>query len=205
MDPADLPPDLWRRSPLDTFGPVLRAAARHLRKSAGAAIFLTGQRPTRLFFVASGEAVMSRTDRHGRSLVLQRASGGFLAEASLSSARYHCDAHSRTAAELVAFPVELLRRAIDTDARTRWAWIAMLAGEIRRQRANAERLALKSVRERLLHRLLTEGEDGRFVLRTTRKELAAELGVTHEALYRTIGALVRAGELIDDGTSLTLR
>jgi CRP-like cAMP-binding protein len=205
IDRSDPAPAPWHLPPLDTFGPELRAAARRLRKPAGATIFLTGQRPTRLFFVASGEAVMSRTDRHGRSLVLQRASDGFLAEASLSSARYHCDAHSRTATELVAFPVDLLRRAIDRDAAIRWAWIAMLAGEIRRQRANAERLALKSVRERLLHRLLTEGEDGRFALRTTRKELAAELGVTHEALYRTIATLVRTGELVDDGTSLTLR
>ncbi len=205
MDPSDPARDLWRLSPLDTFGPALRAAARGFRKPAGAAVFLTGQRPTRLFFVAAGEAVMSRTDRHGRSLVLQRASGGFLAEASLSSARYHCDAYSRTATELVAFPVDLLRRAIDTDARTRWAWIAMLAGEIRRQRANVERMSLKSVRERLIHWLLTEGEGGSFALRTTRKELAAELGVTHEALYRTIAALVRTGELADEGTALTLR
>jgi CRP-like cAMP-binding protein len=205
MDASDPALDLWRLPPLDTFGPALRAAARRFRKPAGAAIFLTGQRPTRLFFVAAGEAVMSRTDRHGRSLVLQRASGGFLAEASLSSARYHCDAYSRTATALVAFPVDLLRRAIDTDARTRWAWIAMLAGEIRRQRANVERMSLKSVRERLVHWLLTEGEGGRFALRTTRKELAAELGVTHEALYRTIAALVRTGELVDEGGSLTLR
>jgi CRP-like cAMP-binding protein len=204
MDPSRPAPDLWRLPPLDTFGPELRAAARTVRKPAGGSIFLTGQRPTRLFFVASGEAVMSRTDRHGRSLVLQRASGGFLAEASLSSARYHCDAYSRTATELVAFPVDLLRRAIDSDAATRWAWITMLAGEIRRQRANVERMALKSVRERLLHRLLTDGENGRFALRTTRKELAAELGVTHEALYRTIGALVRAGELADLGDALTV-
>jgi CRP-like cAMP-binding protein len=198
-------PDLWRLPPLNTFGPELRAAARRLSEPAGARIFLTGQRPSRLYFVASGEAVMSRTDRRGGTLVLQRASGGFLAEASLSSARYHCDAYARSDVELVAFPVELLRRAIDTDARVRWAWVAMLSAEIRRQRAGVERMALKSVRERLFHWLLTEGTDGRYALRTTRKELAAELGVTHEALYRTLAALVRAGELADEGHALQLR
>jgi CRP-like cAMP-binding protein len=148
---------------------------------------------------------MSRTDRRGRVLVLQRASGGFLAEASLSSPRYHCDAFARTDAELIAFPVEALRRAIDADARVRWAWIAMLAGEIRRQRAAVERLALRSVRERLLHWVLTEGAGGRIALRTTRKELAAELGVTHEALYRTLSALTRAGELVDEGDALRVK
>jgi CRP-like cAMP-binding protein len=197
--------DPWRQPPLDAFGPSLRAAARPTSKEAGASIFLTGQRPQSLFFVASGEAVMSRTDRRGRTLVLQRASGGFLAEASLSSSRYHCDGFARTDCELLAFPVAALRTAIDTDARVRWAWIGMLAGEIRRQRAGAERLALKSVRERLLHWLLTEGTDGRVALRTTRKELAAELGVTHEALYRTLAALARAGELVDEGDALRLK
>jgi CRP-like cAMP-binding protein len=176
-----------------------------MRKPPGAAIFLAGQRPTWLFFVASGEAALSRTDRNGRSLVLRRVSRGFLAEASLSSARYHCDAHSLAATELIAFPVTAVRRAIDSDAEVRWSWIGMLAAEIRRQRDSAERLSLKSVRERLLHWLLTEGEDGRFVFRTSRKALAAELGVTHEALYRTIAALVRSGELSDDGKSLRLR
>jgi CRP-like cAMP-binding protein len=197
--------DPWRAPPLDTFGPELRTAARPLAKRAGASIFLTGQRPVRLYFVATGEAVMSRTDRRGRVLVLQRAARGFLAEASLQSARYHCDGFARTDVELIAFPVEMLRRAIDSDARTRWAWIGMLAGEIRRQRAAVERLALRSVRERLLHWMLTEGDGGRIALRTTRKELAAELGVTHEALYRTLAALARAGELVDEGDALRLK
>jgi CRP-like cAMP-binding protein len=204
VDRAETASDPWRLPPLDTFGAELRAAARRLRKPAGASIFLTGQRPARLYFVATGEAVMSRTDRQGRTLVLQRAAGCFLAEASLSSARYHCDAYSRTATELVAFPVDLLRRAIDTDARTRWAWIGMLSGEIRRQRASVERMALRSVRDRLVHWLMTEGDGGRFALRATRKELAAELGVTHEALYRTIAAMVREGELADEGDALAL-
>jgi len=196
---------IWRLPPLDTFGPALRAAARRHRKPAGAAVFRTGQRPSSLYFVASGEAVMSRTDRHGRALVLQRAATEFLAEASLSSARYHCDAFCRTPAELVAFPIALLRQAIDADAGVRWAWIRMLSGEIRRLRAGVERMALKSVRERLSHWILTEGEDGSYTLRGSRKELASELGVTHEALYRCIAALVREGELLDAGGSLSLR
>jgi CRP-like cAMP-binding protein len=72
-------------------------------------------------------------------------------------------------------------------------------------RGAVERLALRSVRERLLHWVLAEGAGGRIALRTTRKELAAELGVTHEALYRTLAALARAGELVDEGDALRLK
>ena len=43
---------------------------------------------------------------------------------------------------------------------------------------------------------LNVGADGRTVsLRGTLKELAAELGLTHEALYRTLAALERSGEI----------
>ena len=185
----------WRHAPLDAFGAELRRAARTMTRSGGERIFLAGQRPASLYFVASGEAVMSRTDQRGRTLVLQRASGGFLAEASLSSPRYHCDAFARSDCRLLSFPVPALRRAIDSDAGTRWSWIGMLSSEIRRQRVVAERLALKSVRERVLHWLLSEGGEGRRRIATTRKELAAELGVTHEALYRCLAAMVRDGEI----------
>jgi CRP-like cAMP-binding protein len=40
------------------------------------------------------------------------------------------------------------------------------------------------------------GADGRTVdLPGTLKDLAAELGLTHEALYRTLAALERSGEI----------
>ena len=79
----------------------------------------------------------------------------------------------------------------------------MLAAEVRRQRSNVERMALKSVRGRLLHFLAIEGERGKIHLRGTKRELAADLGISHEALYRTIAALKREGALAEDRGSLS--
>jgi len=43
---------------------------------------------------------------------------------------------------------------------------------------------------------LNVGADGRTVeLRGTVKDLAEEIGLTHEALYRTLAALERSGEI----------
>lgn len=76
---------------LRKLGGELLASATVLAKPAGATLFRAGQKPLSMFYVQRGEAVMQRVTPRGESLVLQRASGGFIAEASLSSARYHCD------------------------------------------------------------------------------------------------------------------
>ena len=205
MNPADATTQAWHREPLRSFDPALRAVAQRVDKQAGEPVFAAGQRPARLYCVVAGEVVMGRYDRAGRHLALQRARDGLLAEASLRSERYHCDAHAVGPACLLAFPLRALRQAIDAHAPTRWAWIAMLSSEIRRQRSLAERLTLKTVRERLLHLLVSQPEPGVLRLTATRKDLAAQLGVSHEALYRAISALVKQGLLRADGDMLALR
>jgi len=67
-------------------------------------------------------------------------------------------------------------------------------GEVHRAAGASDSRAernIRSARERLLHHLaLAAGPDGRTVeLPGSVVDLAAELGLTHEALYRTIAAL----------------
>ena len=68
----------------------------------------------------------------------------------------------------------------------------MLNQEVRRLRLHCERLSMKSVKDRVLHLINTEGQNGSYTASTGLKSLAGELGVTHEALYRTLAALVNA-------------
>jgi CRP/FNR family transcriptional regulator, dissimilatory nitrate respiration regulator len=187
------------------FDKRLRAAARVLQRPAGAALFRTGERPAWMFYVRRGEAQMQRVTSSGTPVPLQRASRGFLAEASLTSKRYHCDAVCRIDCELLAFPLRALREAIDNDERTRWAWIGLLSAQSRQQRARIERLTLKTIRERLQHLLLSEGTDRGYEWPGTRMELAAELGVTPEAMYRALAALQAEGTLSIRGAQLRWR
>jgi CRP/FNR family transcriptional regulator, dissimilatory nitrate respiration regulator len=201
---AGMPATAWLVPPLADFDPALQALTQTRRLAMGEPLFLQGQTPHHLYYVVSGAVAMARCDRAGRQLVLQRATSGFLAEASLCSSSYHCDAHASVDSQVLALPLEGLRRAIDQHAGTRWAWIRMLAGEIRRQRAQSERLSLKTVRERVLHLLVTQGEGGCIELPGSRKALAEQLGVSHEALYRSLGMLIHDGELLDQGKRLCL-
>jgi CRP-like cAMP-binding protein len=56
-----------------------------------------------------------------------------------------------------------------------------------------------------MHLLLTEGQDGSYDWPGTRMELAAELGVTGEALYRALPSLQKKGILSVQGSRLCWR
>jgi CRP/FNR family transcriptional regulator, dissimilatory nitrate respiration regulator len=191
---------------LSGFSQELLAGADALRRAAGTVLFRSGQRPAWMYYVGTGEALMQRITPAGAPVVLQRASRGFIAEASLASERYHCEGVCRTDCELLAFPLTALRAAIDSDAGTRWAWIGLLSAQARQQRARIERQSLKTIRQRLEHLILAEGS-GRAGYRVpgTKIQLAAELGVTPEALYRCLGALQAEGKLSIHGGRLAWR
>ena len=170
----------------------------------GAYLFKTGQKPRHMFFIAQGEVVLERLGLSGETVILQRTRQGFLGEASLQSARYHCDGKVVTQAQITAIPVQDIRAALETDPAFAMRWIGMLNKEVRRLRMQCERLSIHRVQDRLLHLVETEGREGKISLGAGLKSLAGELGVTHEALYRCVAELEKKGQLARDGGTLTL-
>lgn len=158
-------------------------------------VFLTGSMPVWMFYVIAGEVTLERTGMHGESVVLQRTRQGFISEASLKVSRYHCDAIAITDTHVIKVPVKALTYALDLDPAFASRWISMLNSEVRRLRLRLERMNMKSIRDRLIHLIETEGNDGLFPIPSGLKTLAGELGVTHEALYRTIATLRTQGVL----------
>lgn len=152
----------------------------------GAPLFDTGDRPAFMYFVASGEVVLERIGVQGDAVVLQRTRHGFVGEASLQSARYHCDGKVIATSEITQVPVHEIRAALEDDPAFASRWIGMLNREVKRLRLQCERLSLHRVQDRLLHLLETEARQGKYPLGSGLKSLAAELGVTHEALYRCV-------------------
>lgn len=166
-----------------------------LSSEKGKRIFILGKKPVQMFYVATGEVVLQRVGTQGDNLVLQRARNCFVAEASLQSASYHCDAMVTVAGEIVAIPIKPFRNALLADPEFSMRWIRMLNKELKRMRTQCERLSLKGVRERLLHLIESEGHNGRLTSGVSLKSIALELGVTHEALYRTIAEMEKKGVL----------
>ena len=192
------------RSPLLAALPEpARRLARQLELAKGARLFMSGDRPAAMYFVLSGEMHLVRHGRNGAEIVLQRARDGCLAEASLDHAAYHCDAVATAPSRVLALPMEPFRAAL-ADEVFRARWMAHLARELRRVRTQAERMSLKSAEDRILHYIALEGEDGVLRLTRSRKDWAADLGLTHEALYRTLARMARTGRIRLDGPLIAL-
>jgi CRP-like cAMP-binding protein len=166
-------------------------------------LFHQGKRPEYMFFIVSGEAVLTRTSSHGESTILQRCKGGFVSEASLLVDAYHCDAIATHNGQAITLPIKSLRDAL-TDGKFSLKWVQLLSKEIMRLRTQSERLGLKDIRSKLIHLIETEGKNGVLTLQSDFKSMASEIGVTHEALYRVIATLETEGILKKSSQSLQL-
>ncbi len=191
--------------------PLLRVMPDALRRvavlhhfNAGETLFRRGERPKVVLCVLDGEIRLVRHSPAGAEIVVQRSRGGFVAEASFEAKVYHCDIVTAEKGRLLLFPLPLFRAALDGDRWFNRAWIGLLAREVRRLRAQCERLSLNSAAERILHYLEAEGDQGTITLTQSRKAWAAELGLSHEVVYRTLRKLQDAGTLVVDGDRLTL-
>jgi CRP-like cAMP-binding protein len=184
MENIVLPPSLKALLP-----PQIHNLCSGARYKKNERLFITDKSPEWMFYVVTGEVTLERTGLQGESVVLQRTRLGFVSEASLKTAKYHCDALAISETNVIKVPIKALAAALDRDPDFASRWISMLNTEIKRLRLHCERLSMKSVRDRVLHLIHTEGKNGRFPVNTGLKSLAGELGVTHEALYRTLAAL----------------
>lgn len=176
----------------------VRAAAIDRKLKSGEALFRLGDKTTGLCEIVAGRVRLARVDRSGHEIVLHVASPGeTIAEASLFSPTYHCDAIASTNATVRVYPKREVLAAFDRDPKAAQAFSATLARQVMNLRTRIEQRNIRSARERVRHYLvLNAGADQRTVeLHGTIKDIAAELGLTHEALYRTLAALERAGEV----------
>lgn len=172
--------------------PTFHAQCEGARFLKNERIFLTGSKPEWMFYVVTGEVTLERTGLKGEPVVLQRTRQGFVSEASLKVARYHCDALAIIDTTVLKIPIQALSTELDRDPAFASRWIGMLNGEVRRLRLHCERLSMKSAKDRVLHLINTEGKNGAYSATTGLKSLAGELGITHEALYRTLASLEKA-------------
>jgi CRP/FNR family transcriptional regulator, dissimilatory nitrate respiration regulator len=186
---------------------AVRAAAVDRKLKAGEALFRLGDKTAGLCEVVSGRVRLARVDRLGHETILHVAGPGeTLAEASLFSVTYHCDAVASTSATVRIYPKRAVLAAFDKDPKAAQAFTATLARQVMSLRTRIEQRNIRSARERVRHYLvLNAGADGRTVdLRGTLKDISAEIGLTHEVLYRTLAALERTGEIKRNRGKITL-
>lgn len=153
--------------------------------SAGESLFLSGDEVTFVYRVCSGRVALNRTTPQGTVLLLQTAMpGDILAEASAYSARYHCDATALEPCTVEAVSKADFARALASARDLAEAWERRLAHAVQDARMKSEIRTLRTVSERLSAWLSANG--GSLPPKGRWQELAGELGVSREALYREL-------------------
>lgn len=158
------------------------AQARAL--AAGEVLFHAGDPVSRVYLVREGLVHLLRPTAGGGLVILQAAGPGtILSEASVYSDSYHCDAQAVLPAVLAVLPRDDFRAQVTARPDLADAWAGQLAHAVQRARLKAEIRTLRTVAERLdawVGASALPAERGRL------QDLAAELGVTREALYREL-------------------
>ena len=185
--------------------PEAAGAAKRRELPQGALLFRKGEKPKNIHYLLSGDIHIVRGTRNGDVVLVHRVHGGFFAEASLEGPRYLADALAVADSVVLAIPLSAYGEALDDNHAFRRAHFVAQAREIRRLRSQIERLALPTARERLVHYIEVEGSDGAIELQRPLKALAAELNLSHEALYRTLSRMAKTGALERNGRTLRMR
>lgn len=147
-------------------------------------LFIAGEEATRIFMVRSGRVHLQRHTTLGALMVLQKAGPGeVIAEASAYSSRYHCDAVAAEESLDAGFPKQRFLSALASEPALAESWSALLARSVQAARLRSKIRSLPRVVDRLDAWL---GEGNALPERTRWQEVAAELGVTREALYREL-------------------
>tara|TARA_R110001599_G_scaffold37173_23_gene115720 strand:- start:432 stop:1031 length:600 start_codon:yes stop_codon:yes gene_type:complete len=176
------------------FNSLPRTALKRNSIVKGDILFRQNDSPAALFFLQSGHMQLLRHTENGESIIIHNAfAGQTFAEASLFSSHYHCDALAVEPCELVCMDKARILQTMQQNALFALALSARFAGQIQAYRRRLELLAIRSADQRVFAAIA----DG--MLTGSVKSLAAEIGLTHEATYRTLAKLTARGALVKTG------
>ena len=169
----------------------------HRRLAAGDRLFSQGDRTFGIFQVASGRIRLQRITPDGSTVTIHLARADeMFAEASLFSEHYHCDAVAEIESEILVYPQAEMTSRLRAEPEALWQFARELAGRLQGMRTRYEIKQIRSAPERVLQWLrMRSGADGIFHIPGTSKDIASELGLTHEAFYRALAALEKEGRI----------
>jgi CRP-like cAMP-binding protein len=161
-------------------------------------LFRQGEKVAAIYFVEAGRLRLERQTFDGRSLVVGTTSSGkFFVEAALFADIFHCDAVATEPSQVRVYPKAAVLNALRADPANAMSFLSLVAHQVIELRHRIEIMKVRSAKERVMLYLdLNAGPDGRTVdLRSQLQDIASELGLTREALYRTLASLEQAGAI----------
>jgi CRP/FNR family transcriptional regulator, dissimilatory nitrate respiration regulator len=193
--------------PAGTLPPLLTAGSAVRQLAADEALFNQGDPAIAIYQVESGRLRLVRRTSDDHPVILYTARRGeFFAEASLFAETYHCDAVAAAPSRVRVYPKADIMALLRAEPALAEAFMTRLAHQLHELRTRMELRNIRSARERLLQYLrLHAGNDGRSVrIEGQLQDIAAEIGISREALYRTLSTLESDGSIVRTRTAILL-
>jgi CRP/FNR family transcriptional regulator, dissimilatory nitrate respiration regulator len=172
----------------------------------GELLFRQGDRAAAIYKVEGGRLRLMRRTVDDHLVILHTARRGeFFAEASLFAKAYHCDAVAAAQSRVRVYPKAIVMDALRKDPALAEAFMARLARQLQELRALMELRNIRSARERVLQYLRLRVRGRSIAVEGQLQDIAAEIGITREALYRTLAALEAEGCLTRTQTTILLK
>ncbi len=178
----------------DYFTEELLKKCQIISLKKGDYLFYTNDKVKGFYYVLSGEIKAIRNMIKGNEVSMMRSQAGdFFGESALAIKHYICDAICTKQAEVAFISSDNFKTAM-TDNHFSMSFLLAIAKNARRQCSRYERLRLNKAKDRLKHFLICESNpDGLLIWQSSLLELANELAIEPETLYRVIAELEKEG------------
>lgn len=186
----------------------MRAAITYRDLATEQVLFHQRDQALSIFAADIGRLRLVRYTRKGEIVVFQvvRAGESF-AESDLFSEIYNCDAIAEVPSRVIVYPKQLLLTVLRDHPDLASDLMERLARKSQLLEVRLELLSIRSARERVLQYLLVTAPPCKTTVNFDRtlKNVATEMGLSPEVLYRTLAQLENEGTITRARGQITLR
>ncbi|MTI89127.1 MAG: Crp/Fnr family transcriptional regulator [Balneolaceae bacterium] len=181
-----------------TFSDYLNSAIISL--NAKQTLFKTGESIRFFYYIAGGGMKLERITEEGKKVVTSVCKKHqYLAEPSLFNNHYHCDAIATEDSRLLQFSKNEVLEILEQIPQIALQFSHQLAKEIHSLRQRLEFINVLNTENRILNFISIRSNNNRFSIPGSLKNLAAQVGLTHETLYGKLSILEQEGSIKRDG------
>lgn len=193
---------------LDSLPAALRSAATFQNLVAGQVLFHEREPAQAIYAVAVGRFRLVRYTSEGQLIIFRvvRAGESF-SESALFSDTYNCNAIAEVPSRVIAYPKQVLLNVIQERPDFALSFMERFERKSQWLKSLIELRSIRSARDRVLQYLLTLARSSTTTLTFDRplKNVASELGLSPEVLYRTLAQLEREGIIARTRGQIILR
>lgn len=163
---------------------------KHVELPKGTELFHVGQKSTGFYYLIEGSLSLLRYSSEGEETVLHRVKPGeTFAEASLFSKEYHCVAYSTKNSRLLKIERKEIFSLIEEEPEFSILMLARFASQVQNYRQRIELLSINEASKRVYVAIQNNMLTGSII------EFAADINLSHEAVYRALKELVNKNKL----------